>query len=522
MEFSCDFIVITGESGAGKSSLVRAFEFISGKRAQSSSIHAGCDEAEVTALWNTGADENGGQIVTKRSISRSGKNRCWTDGNLASAGVLAGTSARMIGIQSQFAQLNLLEGARQLELVDQCGGSELAGYKDCLAEIFPQMLAIEHEILDLKKRRTEIEAKLDGAPERVRRIKALSLSPNCEEEWQAESAALERAINEAGKYEKIIYQMKGGEAEIDLLDQLGSVLRELYAVSPPELASRWSELGEEGMSRLQELFDSARRELGVTPIDELETKYEKAESRHGSLRKLKRETGRPSADSLLAYISEVEDDERWLRASGSALDEKNAAAARLRAEVASCARSLRSLREKAAADFEKRVNHHLRDLAMDDIYFSVIVNKFDKVRASGAENVTFMLSQNSLPPNPVGRVASGGELSRILIAIQASIEPDRLPGVLVFDEVEAGLGGRTALLAGEKLRELSKNCRTILITHEATIASMAGQHFVVTRTGDETTVREISGEERAREIARMLAGSESREALDHARSLLGL
>jgi DNA repair protein RecN (Recombination protein N) len=178
------------------------------------------------------------------------------------------------------------------------------------------------------------------------------------------------------------------------------------------------------------------------------------------------------------------------------------------------------MREKAAASFESRVNRHLNDLAMDDIEFLTSLNKLDKVRSSGAESVTFMLNQKSLPPNPVARVASGGELSRILIAIQASIESDQLPGTLVFDEVEAGLGGRTALLAGEKLKEISENCRTILITHEATIAAMADQHFVVTRTGDETEIREISGDERAREIARMLAGSESREAMEHARSLL--
>jgi DNA repair protein RecN (Recombination protein N) len=148
------------------------------------------------------------------------------------------------------------------------------------------------------------------------------------------------------------------------------------------------------------------------------------------------------------------------------------------------------------------------------------INKLDKVRVSGAESAAFMLGQKSLQPAPVGKVASGGELSRILIAIQASIEKDRLPGVLVFDEVEAGLGGRTALLAGEKLRELSNGCRTILITHEATIAAMADQHFVVKRKGDETEVYEIEGEDRVREIARMLAGSESREAMDHARALL--
>ncbi|MDR3279041.1 MAG: AAA family ATPase [Synergistaceae bacterium] len=517
LDFSGDFIVITGESGSGKSSLVRAFEFISGKRAATTSIHAGCDETEVTALWGA---PGGGEAITKRSLSRSGKGRCWIGEDLATAGTLAVYSSPMIEIQSQFAQLNLLDGSRQLELVDLCGGGELLSCRDRLADIFPQMISVEREIIELKKRRAELEAKLEGAPERVRRIKALGVYPDCENEWKSELDSLERSLAEAGKYEHIIYRMKGSEAEDDLLDTLASLLRELYSAAPSAVSARWNELGERGLSCLQELFDSAKRELGMTPREEIEKAHDKAEARLGLLRKLKRETGLVSADALTAYIKDVEDDTKWLAESGAILDEKSALSGRLKAEVASAAKNLRSLREKSGQSFEKLVNRHLRDRAMDDINFSVNVNKLDKVRSSGAESVTFMLSQKSLPPNPVGRVASGGELSRILIAIQASIGPDRLPGVLVFDEVEAGLGGRTALLAGEKLRDLSKNCRTILITHEATIAAMADQHFVVTRTRDETEVYEISGDARAREIARMLAGSESREAMEHARALL--
>jgi DNA repair protein RecN (Recombination protein N) len=190
--------------------------------------------------------------------------------------------------------------------------------------------------------------------------------------------------------------------------------------------------------------------------------------------------------------------------------------------VAACAKDLRLMRTRAAEDFGARVNRHLRDLGMDDAVFSADVNRFDRVRATGAEGVSFMLSQKSGAPSPVGKVASGGELSRILIAIQASMEQSFLPASLVFDEVEAGLGGRTALLAGKKLRELSRGCRTILITHEATIAAMADQHFVVERRSDLTEVRDVEGDERVAEIARMLAGSESREAMDHARSLLGI
>jgi DNA repair protein RecN (Recombination protein N) len=167
------------------------------------------------------------------------------------------------------------------------------------------------------------------------------------------------------------------------------------------------------------------------------------------------------------------------------------------------------------------VNSHLNDLAMEHALFSIDIEEQDKLRSNGAEAVSFKMSMPDQPPLPVGRTASGGELSRILIALQLSLGDEQLPGTLVFDEVEAGLGGRTALLAGQKLRELSGRCRTVLITHEAAIASMADQHFLVKRDGDETTVTEIRDAEREKEIARMLAGDDnSREALEHARSLL--
>ena len=159
---------------------------------------------------------------------------------------------------------------------------------------------------------------------------------------------------------------------------------------------------------------------------------------------------------------------------------------------------------------------------MEYAEFGIEIEPLDRVRANGAENVCFTLALPEQKPLPVGKNASGGELSRILIAVQLSAGDDKLPGTLVFDEVEAGLGGKTALLAGYKLRELSKRCRTILITHQATIAAMADQHFVVKRTGDDTEISEVAGEAREREIARMLSGDEeSKKALEHARALLG-
>ncbi|MDR3331139.1 MAG: AAA family ATPase [Synergistaceae bacterium] len=519
--FNSDFIVITGESGSGKSSLVRAFEFISGRRAHVSLVHSGCDEATVEAQWNVTGRPDEMPLITKRAMSRNGKGRCFVGGGLATAAQLTEASAALIEIQSQFAQLNLLDQSRQLDMVDQCGGMELKRLKERLAETFPAMLAAEREILDIKTRRGELERELENAPARVRQIKSLSLYPGCELEWTKELESIEKRLGDAGRYDDIVSRMDGGESETDLAGTLDALLRDLYTAAPEGLRGKWTELGESALCAIQELFASARAELDTASRDELEARREEVEARIGLLRRVKREAGLRSAEELVSYINEVERDMRWLSESREELEAKQSRAAELRAEAGALARELRSRRETAAADFGEKVNRHLADLAMEDSKFSVAINRLDKVRANGAESASFLLSQSNLSPNLVSKAASGGELSRLLIAMQASVDPSRLPGVIVFDEVEAGLGGRTALLAGKKLKELSKSCRTILITHEATIAAMADQHFLVRRSGEETVVSEIRGEDREREIARMLSGAETTEALDHARALLG-
>ena len=526
LSFKGDFIVITGESGAGKSSLVRAFEFVSGRRAQTAAIHAGFDEASVEAVWNE--ERDGERLITKRSISRQGKGGCLIHGEPATVAQLSSESLRLIEIQSQFAQLNLLDSSRQMQLVDSCGGKELLETKGRLAEIFPGMLAAEKEIIDVKKQMRLLESELERAPEAVSAIKALSLYPGCEAEWNAELASAEKQLEEAGRYDEILERMTGGENGDGFADQMSALLRDLYGIAPDESRARWTELGELALSSLQELFSAARSELGMMPKDELEARLDRIEAKVGSLRKVKRETGLRSDDELMAYTDGVGRKMKWLAESRTGLERTQARVAEMRSEAGALARKLRALRERAASEFEARVNAHLADLAMEGSRFSAEIIHHDRVRASGAEGVVFTLSQNGLPPSPVSKVASGGELSRILIAIQASMDttdggsPDGPPGAIVFDEVEAGLGGRTALLAGEKLKELSRKRRVILITHEAAIAAMAFQHFVVKRAGDETEVFEISQEKRAREIARMLSGTESEEAMEHARALLRL
>ena len=241
----------------------------------------------------------------------------------------------------------------------------------------------------------------------------------------------------------------------------------------------------------------------------------------GSLRKLKRMLVVPDCKGILNYAKKAMEDLEWLRKSNKTLEELAAQVEKHKRDITIKALALRALRKESGNLLSIAVNKNLKEMAMEYANFGVTVDGHDKVRATGADKVSFTLALKNQEPLPVAKNASGGELSRILISLQLALGDNNLPDTLVFDEVEAGLGGKTALLAGYKLKELSKKCRTILITHEATIAAMADQHFLVKRVGEDTRIEEIRELKREREIARMLAGDEnSEEALKHAAALL--
>lgn len=526
LAFGGEFIVITGESGAGKSSLVRALEFISGRRAQANHIRSADDSCEAEAVLTSapveGLEERyqpqENSLIARRTFARSGKGRCMLQGQNAPLTVLIKAMERNIVIQSQFAQLSLLEPARQLELVDSCGGAETSALLAELDETFTAALAAEKQIVALKKRRRESEKRYEDAPSVIRQISALRLEEESERQWEAELAKID--AEEAAHRAMRAASMQMNDPEHGLLDRLENAVKSVYAAAGRD-GEKWRPAIEKMLSGAQEFSSMLAAECRASDGADAEEAKENLEKKIGALRKIKRALSLPDAAAVIEYAKTAAVELEWLKKSREELESLEKEAAELRRETSRLAMELRARRKEAAASLAASVNGHLRELGMEYAEFGIEIEPLDRVRANGAENVCFTLALPEQKPLPVGKNASGGELSRILIAVQLSAGDEKLPGTLVFDEVEAGLGGKTALLAGYKLRELSKRCRTILITHQATIAAMADQHFVVKRSGDDTEISEVAGEAREREIARMLSGDEeSREALEHARALL--
>lgn len=525
--FRGNFIVITGESGSGKSSLVRAMEFISGKRAQSSLIHASAEQSDVQLLVATDRllpslqeeyQPQDGALIARRTFDINGRGRCSLQGEMIQLSALTLVMEHELVIQSQFAQLRLLDPQKQLELVDSRGGEELAVVKRELETTFNRALELERRLVALRKERRETEERFQNAEGTLRKLHALEYSAGSQLEWEQELKGLELLTQKISLLSGIAGRFLGGSAGGGVIDALEELSRSLYEVDP----KRWEPHVEPLLSSAQALKEQLLSETrGSQGLHELEDAKEAVENKLGAVRKLRRELNLAQNQNLAQYAAEAEERLAWLAAVRGELEELEQESALLRKKTAELAINLRAKRGRAASELARVVNSHLDDLAMEQARFEIIIEHLDKVRAGGAENAVFMLALPDQKPMPVGKTASGGELSRILIALQLASGDENLPGTLVFDEVEAGLGGRTAVLAGEKLRELSTRCRTVLITHEAAIAAMADQHFNVVRHGDETEIVEIGGPEREKEIARMLAGDESsQEALQHAKFLL--
>ena len=431
--------------------------------------------------------------------------------------MLAAACAQNLAIQSQFAQLSLLDPQKQISIVDACGGAELLETKNALQRVFDEALQAEKRLIQIKKERSEIETQYDKAPMILKAVKSMSLTPDCLDTWDKEYNSLEKSGGTRQQLASILTALTANEGGV--YPKLERICQKLYNVT--QIPEDKKCLVENALDTLGNLtnFVSDITKQQMTESD-LEDAKEELENKMGTVRKLLRAAGVTTVENLIEYARVAQEKLAWLAASREEIEKLEAARQNLRRQTADYARKLREMRKTAAVKLAEKVNHNLADMAMEYATFGITVEELASIRANGAENIVFTLSIKGGEALPVAKNASGGELSRILIALQVSSNPSLLPDNMVFDEVEAGLGGKTAFLAGQKLKELSCLCPTILITHEASIAAMADQHFVVRRVGDETIVEEIAGAEREKEIARMLAGEESSEAIEHARLLL--
>jgi DNA repair protein RecN (Recombination protein N) len=527
------FNVLSGETGAGKSIIVGALGFLLGERGSSDLIRTGADKATVEGVFDISdsadvaraADEKGidtedGTLILKREISQAGRGRAWANGSPVTAGVLGELGRQLVNLHGQHEAQTLLDPESQREILDRFGVAADEAVEVGLAH--GEMVSLSRDIATLTSRRAEAEKRADYLRHVVREIEAHDPNPNEDSLLENEARVLENADELRSTAESISSALSGEDEGV--LDRLGTVSRSLAAMERVDPAvQQLRELFESGFYALDELARGISDYAGSVDLDP--DRLEVVRRRRETLYTLSKKYG-PSLDNIIdtAKAARTELDLLDSAEFDIAVLQRREDSARARLLEGSV--RLTSLRRTAAKKLAKAVDQLLPQLGMDGGRFSVLLLSKDSPDANGAEDVEFRIALNvGHDARPLARVASGGELSRVMLALKTILaRADKVP-TLVFDEVDSGIGGKVGLQVGDTLRRVADNHQVFAISHLPQIAARAHNHIVVAKAarGGVTTadVTVLTGASRVAEIARMLGGDpESKVSREHARELL--
>ncbi|HEX9078396.1 MAG TPA: DNA repair protein RecN [Desulfuromonadaceae bacterium] len=531
ISFRGGLTVLTGETGAGKSIIIDAVGLIMGARATSDLIRSGSDEATVEAIFDIsglpevqrcleeGGLEAGDELLVKRSITRAGKNRIFINGGMATLALLSDISRRLINIYGQHESQTLLKPENHLLLLDAFGGTD--ALREGFAELCGQLNAVRDHLDRLDAEEREAARRLDLLAFQSEEIAAAGLRAGEEEELEEQRrvlAAAERLGTTSGEAFERLY---GGDgAMLGQLRRIAAAIADLSAIDH-DLAGAAATL-ENAYLQLEDAAITLRDYASRIEADP--EALQQADDRLDRIGRLKKKYG-PTVEAILQFKQEIDGELEQLRGREQDRAHLDAERERLAQEVARRGAELTSLRSTAAAKLKKALEAEAHQVAMKHALFDISLEPLGEPRTTGFERVEFLFSPNpGEPPRPLARIASGGELSRLMLAIKQVLPESDVP-TLVFDEVDSGIGGATSELVGRKLKIVAGRQQVLCITHLAQVAVFADQHLrVEKRVADgrtSTGVEPLSEEERTREVARMLAGATITEsALSHAAELL--
>ncbi|MBW3078198.1 DNA repair protein RecN [Bifidobacterium simiiventris] len=556
---------ITGETGAGKSMLLSAIKLISGGTADSGRVSAGAKESWTQGVFalgtakperngddgrgsrvlavarNAGVEPEDGELFLSRVVPVSGRSRAVVNGRSVPRAVLGELAGELVTIHGQADQLRIAASARQREFLDMVAGDEreLERYHkawDALCALDDRLERMEHQEASARQQADYLRESID-------RINRVDPQPGEDDELKARRSRIEHAADIAQGVSGALGALDASQVNVDtddasaseLINRAVQSLRSVHADGDfAELANRLESINAD----LSDVVYSLSRQLDVEDdMDDLD----ELNARIHELGELTRRWG-PTLADVIAWRDKAVFDMEDLDASPEKIAELRQERAKLFDDAMAAAERLSAVRRSAARSLAATVTGELSSLAMDGAELKINVAKREgtgktaswPLDANGCDDISFMFTPyEGAPELPMGKSASGGELSRLMLALELSAADrhsgDASPMTFIFDEVDAGVGGKTAVELGRRLARLAASAQVIVVTHLAQVASWADRQFVVTKeppdadddaVGVVTTVEPVEGDARIREIARMLSGSESEASLDHARELL--
>lgn len=528
------FTAVTGETGSGKSIIVGALKLILGERADKTLIRTGAESCTVEALFEVGdADAlNGrleghgvepcedGQLILKRVFSSTGTNRQFVNGSPTTLAVLKDLGDTLVDLHGPHDHQSLLSNETQLSLLDAFAGAEPLRRK--YQEQFRRLNQAAAEAAALAADEAALERELDLLRHQVAEISAARLAAEEEETLLARYTMASNSRRLLELSTQICAALS--EAEDAALPRLGSVgrlLRELERVDPG--AARFTASHERAVTELEDLASSLQQYAEDLDLDP--ARLAELEERVSLLENLKRKYGGTIA-GVIAFGEEAEKRLQKIESRGDELVRLEREMAAAREAMREAGTKLGAKRRTAAPKLAAGVTAHLRDLGFKKAEFAIALSAHEKPGPHGLEGAEFVFAPNpGEPPKALKAIGSSGEISRVMLAVKSSLAAQDTISLLIFDEIDANVGGEIAHAVGAKMKALGRERQVVCISHLPQVAAVADAQFVVTKSySKERTLSElekVEGEARIGEIARMLGGKGD-SARAHARTLLGL
>ncbi|GLB58133.1 DNA repair protein RecN [Cytobacillus sp. NCCP-133] len=538
VSFEKGLTVLTGETGAGKSIIIDAIHLLVGGRGSAEFVRHGEDKAEIEGLFQLddpkhpcykktvefGIDIEDGMVVLRRDISKSGKSVCRVNGKLVTISTLREIGSTLIDIHGQHEHQELMDETQHLSLLDQFGGNKIASALGEYQEIYRSYETTLKKLKSLSENEQQMAHRLDLIQFQLDEIQSAQLKANEDEKLYEERRKL-------SNFERIYESLQSGynalQGEQKGLDWIGMV--KAHVQDAAELEPAYKEIAENVSNCFYLLEDSAsslRNEMDFMEFNP--QRLNEIEDRLTEINGLKRKYGK-TVEEVMEYAAKIEEEIETLQNKETHIDTLQKEVAALKKDLLVEAEELSQLRKKSALKLTKLIHKELKELYMEKTVFEVkFSSEPESFLKNGIDKAEFYLSTNPGEPiKPLSKIASGGELSRIMLALKSIFSKHQGVTSIIFDEVDTGVSGRVAQAIAEKIHHVSINSQVLCISHLPQVAAMADTHlFISKKTKDgrtKTTVKPLSEDEKVKEIGRMISGVEITDLTkEHAKELLQL
>ncbi len=536
IDFGEGFTVITGETGAGKSIILGALALLLGEKSDAQAIRSGCDAATVSATFFLGdnippaiaayleensLDLDDGTLLLSRNVRSNGRSSASIQGRAATRGDLTLLGEELLDISAQRDHQSLLSSANQLMVLDAFGSCHAE--KQAYQELFRKMQTLEAEQKQLKRNLQDSAREAEFLKFAVDEISKAKAEVG-EDELLAEQirtiSSFEQIHDALSLATTLLHGSDAGSSLLGSLHQAGKQIG-IAAKSDANLLEFHQRL-ESSSIELEDIYESLRDYLSSMSFSQME--LDQLQGRLALLQRLKKKYGH-SLEAMLAFKAESEEKLLQSEQGEDLLLDLEKKLVQTQSAMLKAASALTEVRNKAALALQKEIEETLRTLGMKEALFTIELTNIPP-SVNGVDSIAFMICANpGLESRPIKDVASGGELSRIMLALKTTLSHHDRVETLIFDEVDAGIGGSVALSVAKQLKKLSRSHQVLVITHLASIASQADTHLVVSKEVTEgmsfSHIQRVLGPRREQEIARMLSGDEASEvSLVHAKQML--